>query len=82
MTIKIDPEIREFLTEEEMRVLDPADAEMLGALRLFGPQTSSALMSAFQISRGTVHFRVNRLEGHLQAIQAPGRGNNTVYAAR
>lgn len=82
MTIQIDTHTTDHLSKEERLRFDPAEAEMLGILRRFGPQTSSALMTAFGVTRGTVHFRVNQLGDKLETIKAPGRGNNRVYAAR
>ena len=81
MTIQMDAEISSELSKRELRLFDPADAEMLGLLRRYGPQPATALVTALGIKRSTVNFRASLLGKRVVAVQAPGRGNVTVYAA-
>lgn len=61
--------------------LAAAQLEVLAALREFGPQTADALATACGVSRGTVHFNINRLQDLVVTLPAPGRGNCKVYVA-
>jgi hypothetical protein len=69
------------LTPAERKKFDPADAEMLALLREFGPQPATALVTALGVKRSTINFRASLLGNKVVAVQAPGRGNVTVYAA-